>query len=255
MDTVKEQLVIMRDQQAVTSSLKVAEVFGKEHRHVMDSIRNLTAENSAVKKMFSESKYFNSRNQEWPMYYMNRDGFTLLAMGFTGRKAMSFKVKYIDAFNRMEAELKRRHQDSYMIEDPVERAKKWIEEETIREKQAQQIEEMKPKALFADSVTASDSTILVGELAKVLKGNGINIGQNRLFAWMRENGYLINRKGSDWNMPTQKAMELGLFKVKETVINHSDGSISVSKTVKVTGKGQLYFVNKFLQAKSAQRLA
>lgn len=147
------------------------------------------------------------------------------------------------------------HQDSYMIADPVERAKKWIEEETVRKEQAQQIEAMKPKALFADSVTASDSTILVGELAKVLKGNGINIGQNRLFAWMRENGYLINRKGSDWNMPTQKAMELGLFKVKETVINHSDGSISISKTVKVTGKGQLYFVNKFLQAKSAQRLA
>lgn len=147
------------------------------------------------------------------------------------------------------------HQDSYMIADPVERAKKWIEEETVRKEQAQQIEAMKPKALFADSVTASDTTILVGELAKVLKGNGVNIGQNRLFVWMRENGYLINRKGSDWNMPTQKAMELGLFKVKETVINHSDGSISISKTVKVTGKGQLYFVNKFLQAKSAQRLA
>jgi anti-repressor protein len=147
------------------------------------------------------------------------------------------------------------HKDSYMIADPVERAKKWIEEETVRKEQAQQIEAMKPKALFADSVTASDSTILVGELAKVLKGNGVNIGQNRLFVWMRENGYLINRKGSDWNMPTQKAMELGLFKVKETVINHSDGSISISKTVKVTGKGQLYFVNKFLQAKSVQRLA
>ncbi|WP_173328198.1 phage antirepressor [Eubacterium pyruvativorans] len=147
------------------------------------------------------------------------------------------------------------HKDSYMIADPVERAKKWIEEETVRKEQAQQIEAMKPKALFADSVTASDTTILVGELAKVLKGNGVSIGQNRLFVWMRENGYLINRKGSDWNMPTQKAMELGLFKVKETVINHSDGSISISKTVKVTGKGQLYFVNKFLQAKSAQRLA
>lgn len=147
------------------------------------------------------------------------------------------------------------HKDSYMITDPVERAKKWIEEETVRKEQAQQIEAMKPKALFADSVTASDTTILVGELAKVLKGNGVSIGQNRLFVWMRENGYLINRKGSDWNMPTQKAMELGLFKVKETVINHSDGSISISKTVKVTGKGQLYFVNKFLQAKSAQRLA
>lgn len=255
MDTIKEQLVIMRDQQAVTSSLKVAEVFEKGHQHVLRDIDNLKKDLSNFGRMFAEGAEPDSYGRDRRVYYMNRDGFTLLAMGFTGRKAMSFKVKYIDAFNRMEAELKRRHQDSYMITDPVERAKKWIEEETIREKQAQQIEEMKPKALFADSVTASDSTILVGELAKVLKGNGINIGQNRLFAWMRENGYLINRKGSDWNMPTQKAMELRLFKVKETVINHSDGSISVSKTVKVTGKGQLYFVNKFLQAKSAQRLA
>lgn len=105
---------------------------------------------------------------------------------------------------------------------------------------------MKPKALFADSVAASNTTILIGELAKILKGNGVNVGQNRLFDWMRKNGYLINRKGTDWNMPTQKAMELGLFKVKETAINHSDGSTSISKTVKVTGRGQAYFVNKFL---------
>lgn len=140
------------------------------------------------------------------------------------------------------------HQDSYMIADPVERAKKWIEEETIRKQQAAQIEEMTPKALFADSVAASKTTILIGELAKILKGNGINTGQNRLFAWMRDNGFLINRKGSDWNMPTQKAMDLGLFRVKETVINHSDGSTSISKTVKVTGKGQQYFINKFMHA-------
>jgi anti-repressor protein len=147
------------------------------------------------------------------------------------------------------------HKDSYMITDPVERARKWIEEETIRKEQAAKIEEMTPKALFADSVSASKNTILIGELAKILRGNGINIGQNRLFQWMRENGYLINRKGSDWNMPTQRAMDLGLFKVKETVINHSDGTTSISKTVKVTGKGQTYFVNKFLGGKGVKRLA
>lgn len=136
--------------------------------------------------------------------------------------------------------------DSYMIDDPVERAKRWIEEETIRRKQAEQIEEMKPKALFADSVSASKTTILIGELAKILRGNGVIIGQNRLFDWLRKNGYLINRKGTDWNMPTQRAMELDLFRVKETAINHSDGSTSISKTVKVTGKGQQYFINKFI---------
>ena len=109
------------------------------------------------------------------------------------------------------------------------------------------IEELKPKALFADSVAASKSTVLVGELAKILRGNGVDIGANRLFKWMRENGYLINRKGSDWNMPTQRAMDMGLFKIKETTINHSNGVTTVSKTPKVTGKGQQYFINKLLK--------
>lgn len=113
-----------------------------------------------------------------------------------------------------------------------------------------QIEEMKPKVLFADSVATSNSTILIGELAKIIRGNGVDIGATRLFKWMRDKGYLINRKGSDWNMPTQKAMNLGLFKIKETTINHSNGTTSISKTPKVTGKGQQYFVNKFLKEQS-----
>ena len=112
-----------------------------------------------------------------------------------------------------------------------------------------QIEEMKPKALFADSVATSKSTVLIGELAKILRGNGVDIGATRLFRWMREHGYLINRKGSDWNMPTQRSMNLGLFKIKETTINHSNGTTSISKTPKVTGKGQQYFINKFLKGR------
>lgn len=108
------------------------------------------------------------------------------------------------------------------------------------------ISEMKPKALFADSVTTSHTSILVGELAKIMKQNGIDIGANRLFVWLRENGYLIRRKGTDYNMPTQRSMELELFEIKETSIARSDGSVSISKTPKVTGKGQIYFVNKFL---------
>lgn len=112
-----------------------------------------------------------------------------------------------------------------------------------------QIEKMKPKALFADSVATSKSTVLIGELAKILRGNGVDIGATRLFRWMREHGYLINRKGSDWNMPTQRSMNLGLFKIKETTINHSNGTTSISKTPKVTGKGQQYFINKFLKGR------
>lgn len=116
------------------------------------------------------------------------------------------------------------------------------------EERNRQIEVLQPKALFADAVSASDKSILIGELAKLIKQNGVDIGQNRLFQWMRDNGYLIRRKGTDYNMPTQYSMDLGLFSIKETTITHSDGHISVSKTVKVTGKGQVYFINKFLAA-------
>lgn len=113
----------------------------------------------------------------------------------------------------------------------------------IAEKQAK---EMKPKAIFADSVTTSNSTILVGELAKILKVNGVEIGQNRLFKWLRENGYLIKRHGADYNSPTQKSMDMGLFKIKESSHVNGNGVTVVTKTPKVTGRGQQYFINKFL---------
>ena len=136
--------------------------------------------------------------------------------------------------------------DSYMISDPVERALKWAEEEKVRQAQVKQLEEQRPKVLFADSVSVSKTGILVGELAKLIKQNGVDIGQKRLFDWMRENGYLIKRKGTDWNMPTQKAMDMGLFRIKETSVSYSDGHVTVSKAPKVTGKGQIYFVNKLM---------
>lgn len=107
---------------------------------------------------------------------------------------------------------------------------------------------MRPKALFADAVSVSKKTILIGDLAKILKQNGVNIGSVRLFRWLRKHGYLIKRDASDYNMPTQKSMERGLFEIKETVITHRDGHTTISKTPKVTGKGQIYFVNKFLKS-------
>lgn len=120
------------------------------------------------------------------------------------------------------------------------------EERQEKERLQLQVAQDKPKVVFADAVSVSDGTILIGELAKILKGNGIEIGQNRLFERLRQDGFLIKRKGTDYNAPTQKAMELGLFKVKETAITHSDGHVTISKTTKVTGKGQQYFVNYFL---------
>lgn len=107
----------------------------------------------------------------------------------------------------------------------------------------------KPKVLFADAVAASDTSILVGDLARILKQNGINTGQNRLFVWMRENGYLIKKGRADYNMPTQKSMNAGLFEIKESVVNNPDGSIYVTRTPKVTGAGQVFFINQFLQGK------
>ena len=118
----------------------------------------------------------------------------------------------------------------------------------LLEQKDQIIAEMKPKALFADAVATSHTSVLVGELAKILKQNGVDTGATRLFSWLRDNGYLIRRRGTDYNMPTQKSMELGLFEIKETSIARSNGSVTVSKTPKVTGKGQQYFINKFLQA-------
>ena len=109
-----------------------------------------------------------------------------------------------------------------------------------------QIEADRPKVLFADAVSASKSSCLIGELAKILKQNSIDIGQNKLFQWLRSNGYLISRRGESWNQPTQKSMQLGLFELKKTNINHADGHTTVNTTTKVTGKGQQYFINKFL---------
>lgn len=126
-------------------------------------------------------------------------------------------------------------------------AKALIEAQSVLAAKDKQIEEMKPKVVFADAVATSHTSILVGELAKILKQNGIDIGQKRLFAWLREKGYLIKRQGTDYNMPTQKAMDLGLFEIKEGSYVNGSGVNITTKTPKVTGKGQQYFINKFLQ--------
>ena len=120
------------------------------------------------------------------------------------------------------------------------------DERTAKERLQLEAERNQPKVVFADAVSVSSGTILIGELAKILKGNGIEIGQNRLFEKLRQDGYLIKRQGTDYNAPTQRAMEMGLFRVKETAITHADGHVTISKTTKVTGKGQQYFINLLL---------
>lgn len=140
-----------------------------------------------------------------------------------------------------------------LLNDPdlMIKAMETLKAARAKNKQLQEkVKQDAPLVLFANSVSASKNSILVGELAKLLKQNGVDTGQIRLFKKLRERGYLIRRKGSDYNMPTQRAMELGLFEIKETAITHSDGHISINKTPKVTGKGQVYFVNLFLAEKN-----
>lgn len=228
----------------VASSRQIAESFEKRHDHVMRDIDSIKKDAPNFGEMFFETQAPDSYGRPQRTYLMNRDGFTLLAMGFTGKAALEWKLKYIQAFNAMEKQLARRPQ----LSRSELMAQALIAAHDELEHKDRQIAELTPKGIFADAVNASKKSILVGELAKLLCQNSVQIGQNRLFVWMREHGYLIkDPKRSDYNMPTQRAVEQGLFEIKETTVVHSDGHTSINKTPKVTGKGQIYFVNLFLK--------
>lgn len=240
----------MQSGEPVASSRQIAENFEKNHNHVLRDIDSLKKDVSNFGQMFFETTVPDSYGREQRAYLMNRDGFTLLAMGFTGKAALEWKLKYIAAFNEMEKKLTEQPQltRSQLLATALIAAHEELEEKD------KQIAELTPKGIFADAVSASSQSILVGDMAKLLSQNGIQMGQNRLFAWLRENGYLIkDRKRTDYNMPTQKSMELRLFEIKETSIAHSDGHTSINKTPKVTGIGQVYFVNLFLRAEKTQK--
>ena len=236
-------ILSMQSGEPVASSRQIAENFEKNHNHVLRDIDSLKKDVSNFGQMFFETTAPDSYGREQRAYLMNRDGFTLLAMGFTGKAALEWKLKYIAAFNEMEKKLAEQPQltRSQLLATALIAAHEELEEKD------KQIETMKPKALFADAVSASSQSILVGEMAKLLSQNGIQMGQNRLFQWMRENGYLIKRKGAGWNMPTQKSIDMGLFEIKESVHVDGNGCNVITKTPKVTGKAQIYFVNKFME--------
>lgn len=194
---------------------------------------------------------------------VNESGLYALLFAMQPSKARGVDEKYIAEREQKLKNFKRwvthevlpqiRKHGVYATEEVLNNPDLWIkalqELKAERERSAKLSEAIlkdRPKVIFANAVSVSEGTILIGELAKILKGNGIEVGQNRLFEKLRQDGYLIKRKGSDYNMPTQKSMELKLFKVKETAITHSDGHVTISKTTKVTGKGQQYFTNLFL---------
>ena len=247
-----KDLVVMKNKQAVTTSLKVAESFSKAHRDVMRAIRNLIAKNCAVGNMFDKATYINKQGHEQPMFYMNRDGFTLLAMGFTGEAALQFKLMYIDAFNKMENTLKKvAKPDSYMIEDPVKRAERWIEEAKERQELEHKNEKLQDKidkeaddVVFARAIRYSHHAIPIRELADILTQNGFTIGQNQLYKLLRDEKYLSKQKDF-WNLPMSSKVKAGYFRVIHKVTR--DGR-PYRKTL-VTPEGQKHLINKALKGK------
>lgn len=186
--------------------------------------------------------------QNREMWFVTEDGLYEVLMQSTKPIAKEFKKKVKEILKDI------RKYGMYatdeLLDNPdliIKMATRLKEEKAKNKELEDKMKENKPKIIFADSVETSKNTILIGELAKIIKQNGVDIGQKRLFTWLRDNGFLIKREGTDYNMPTQKSMELELFEIKETAVTHSDGHISINKTPKVTGKGQVYFVNKFLK--------
>ncbi len=235
------ELVKIENDRMITTSRMIAETFNKRHDNVLRDIENLKKDLLNFEEMFFETETQDSYGRQQRIYEITRDGFSLLAMGFTGAEAMQWKLKYLEAFNKLEAFWNSPEQ---IMSRALRIADKTIAslEQKLQQKDFQ-IEAQKPKVLFADAVETSKTSILVGELAKIICQNGYQIGQKRLFQWLRENGYLMKAT----NLPTQRYIEQGLFEIKESTIQTPDGAVRITKTTKVTGKGQIYFVDKFLR--------
>ncbi|MCC0751317.1 phage antirepressor KilAC domain-containing protein [Clostridioides sp. ZZV13-5731] len=246
--------IIKQNNKYLVESREVAELIEKDHNQLLRSIRSYISALKQSAKLhtddfFIESTYKNENNQKYPCYLLTKKGCDMVANKMTGEKGIIFTAIYVTKFEEMEQELKEQLKCSYMIEDPIKRAECWIKEQKENQLKIQEkdkvIQLQQPKVLFADAVSSSDNSILIGELAKLLRQNGIDTGQNRLFDWLRDNGYLIKRKGEDYNTPTQKSVDLGVIETKEGTRVHPDGHTSITKTPKITGKGQIYFINKF----------
>ena len=227
-------------------SREVAEMVGKAHNDLLKDVRRYCEQlgegNIPHTDFFTESEYTDKSNRKKPCYLVTKKGCEFIAHKLTGVKGTEFTAKYINRFHEMEG----------IIQDHIPQGKELLAlavleaQKTIAEQTAQ-IEEMKPHAILGQAITTANTSILVGDMAKILRQNGVNIGGRRFFEWLREKGYLIKRKGTDWNMPTQRSVEQGLFEVKESVHIDGNGCNQITRTPKVTGRGQQYFVNKFLK--------
>lgn len=224
------------------SSIEIAELTGKEHKNVMRDIRTLLEQ--GVQELNFEPSFIirdlpNGGSKQDPCFNLTKKGCLILASGYDAK----LREKIISRWEELEIE---KRNGGFKVPSSFSEALRLaaIQMEQI-EQQQKQLEADKPKVLFAEAVSTSQRSCLISELAKIISQNGVSIGQNRLFAWMRKNGYLCN-KGQYYNQPTQKAMEMGLFEIKKTTITKPSGDVIVNTTSKVTGKGQIYFVNKFI---------
>ena len=225
------------DGKLVVSSRRVADDFKKRHSDVIEKIQQLIKAEKSVMSMFIESSYKAGTGKNYKEYLLTRDGFSLLVMGFNGREALEWKLKYIEAFNAMERKLKEISKpDSYMIDDPIERAKRWIEEREQYNKVAAELEEQNS---FVNKISKSNGSMLVREVAKLASKGNITIGEKALWNKLREWGY-ISRKSTE---PMQSAINSGWFEVIERVVER-DGKTFVYKTTKVTNKGQIHIIKK-----------
>lgn len=232
----------------VTDSLKVAQVFGRLHKNVIRSIREIimSANLLANHQAFCETSYQDTQGKEQPLFLMTREGFCALVMRWNGERANQFKMAFVELFTKMEQAIQQMQTTAPAVPQTFAEALRLAANQAEQiEAQQKQLEAQAPKVLFAQSVETSSSSILIGELAKLMKQNGVDIGEKRLFNWLRENEYLCSF-GSRYNQPSQKAMDMGLFEMKKTTITKPNGDVMVATTTKVTGKGQVYFINKFL---------
>lgn len=234
--------IIERDGDLVVSSVSLAAGAGVEHRAVLQLINNNLADFEDFGTVAFEMRPLPQGGNPLRVALLNEQQATLL-MTFQRNtpQVREFKKVLVRTFFEMGRQLAA----AAVPQSLPEALRAYAAEVEQREALEAKVKQDAPKVLFADAVATSDTDILVGDLAKILRGNGVPLGANRLFDLLRTDGFLIRRNGSDWNMPTQRSMELGLFRVKETAVTHSDGHVTISKTPKVTGKGQAYFVNRY----------
>lgn len=220
--SVRNHLSKMNSKQAVL--LKNSDVLNVDIRKLNNAGEKFLTESGVYKLIFKSKKKEAEKFQDWVTDEV------LPQIRKHGMYAKDELLDNPDLLIQVATQLKKEREEKKLLEEKIEMDK--------------------PKVLFAEAVSASKTSILVGEMAKLLKQNGVDTGEKRLFKWLRENGYLVKRQGTDYNMPTQKSLELGVIETKERTINNPDGSIRITKTPKVTGKGQLYFSNKFIDKAS-----